>query len=280
MADNSTPAASSILTAFVFVISSPETSKEFLSVQNTDVQFLRKAALFIRIDFLNDAVPFELRTGRFKPKGDTCRNTLFPYIQNPIIIAHAAFSSRFARDGYMLQPAEVGTQVYRSEQWRAGGKTPFDGIRQKQRQPVIGRLLILDRTAEVHVAVAIAPIRRERYREAVDPFGQNQKLKVGALFDHSPGLTPPLIGFREEKIGGKARGENLVPFDVVFAFRVHPDRPIELIGFLYGILAVSLRVGTIKVAVFAAIARGITARPRFPIHASVLFGCGFHAFLV
>ena len=215
-------------------------------MQEIDPQFFGQARLFKGIHPFHRAAAPEKGAGILEPKGHVCFYALLADGKHPVVIAFTGVAACFAAHGNMLCPMKIGRQVDRLQKRRAGDKAPLDRVGQKQREPVIGQFLGFDGTAKIHIAVPIAPIGGKRYGEPVDPFGEDQKLDVLPFPDKGPGFPAPLVRFGKKKVGCKTGGKDFVSFDVVFAFCVFSDGPIELLGFLDRILAEALGVRPVK----------------------------------
>ena len=107
----------------------------------------------------------------------------------------------------------------------------FDGHREKNRQTVIGHLLVFNGATHKHIVVTIAPIAWNAIHKTVDAFGEEIKPKVAPLLNHLPTFGTPLVGIFQEKIRRKTGENNFATFDfptfVAFAF----DWEVEIAGF-------------------------------------------------
>ena len=106
----------------------------------------------------------------------------------------------------------------------------FDGHREKNRQTVIGHLLVFNGAAYHYIVVTIAPIAWDAIHKTVDAFGEEIKPKVAPLLNHLPTFGTPLVGIFQEEIGCKTSENNFAAFDfptfVAFAF----DWEVEIAG--------------------------------------------------
>ncbi len=79
-----------------------------------------------------------------------------------------------------------------------------DRQRQQDRNPLIRTALVLGRTHDRDIRVAVSPVVRQRHPETADALCHYHKLQVGALPDHRPGVPAPLIRVADKKIRGHA----------------------------------------------------------------------------
>ena len=76
----------------------------------------------------------------------------------------------------------------------ADGKLPEDG------EPKICPILILHGTADHHIFISVAPIRRKAFFQPVNSFREKVKQAVAAGTDHFPAFPPPWIRILQKKV--------------------------------------------------------------------------------
>lgn len=73
----------------------------------------------------------------------------------------------------------------------------------KNSELVICVLLVLNRTANDHVFIAVTPIIGDAVHKSVNALCKKQKCAILALLDHLPAFVTPSICFLNQKIGRK-----------------------------------------------------------------------------
>lgn len=85
----------------------------------------------------------------------------------------------------------------------------------------------------MHVIVAVAPVGWNTLIKTMYSFGYEKKVKIAALFYHSPALISPPVGVLKKKIAGKAKINYSVTFTakLIFSAAIFLDRKIK--GFVF-----------------------------------------------
>ena len=120
-------------------------------------------------------------------------------------------------------------------------------------------MLVFHAAANVYIIVAFPPVGRKLYQKAIDAFGRNEEIKIGALPNHRPSLWPPPVRLGKEKIGGKAGGDNFAASNFIGALGRLGQGLVKFSCFLHRVLAMPFGIWPIEVAVGTAVADLVTA---------------------
>ena len=131
---------------------------------------------------------------------------------------------------------------------------------------LIGAALIFTGDVEKDVVPTAAPVRRQALPYPLRPFGEQKKHHIAALAHDVPRLSPPRVGFFQEKIRGHADPDLLTTLDFVVSGAVFLERIRKAVfGFVdLGPVLVPHPVEKIHVAVLAALAALDAAVPWIP----------------
>lgn len=123
-------------------------------------------------------VLYQARAGLLEMKGDSGVNTLSVQAQYPVVMAYPCIEAGFTADGYLAYPGRIepGSEVDRAEQGGAHDTFIADGRFFKQRQTVVGHGLVFNRTADMNIGIAVAPVLRDTRCKAVDTLCDKQKV--------------------------------------------------------------------------------------------------------
>ena len=143
-------------------------------------------------------------------EGNVLFHALAAQVQNPVIVAGPGLHAGLLSRGHLLDPViQIGAQIQPLQQGRGDDGAVFDGQVQEDGQAVVRPILIFHRTADEHIVIALAPVRRQAVRQPVDAFGEEIEPAVAALAHHPPALRPPGVRVLQKEIRGEAGEYNL-----------------------------------------------------------------------
>lgn len=136
----------------------------------------------------------------------TGREALGVEVEYPVVVQGVCIFARFASHRDILDQlrVEVCRQVYSLEHRRDHNQAMAYGQREEYWEPVVGAVLVLDRTSDGHMAVAFAPVGGQTVGEAFDALGEEKESAVVTAPDDVPDCTAPSVGLFDEEIRGEA----------------------------------------------------------------------------
>lgn len=218
-------------------------------------------------DAIQSAVLYQPGTGLVKPERSAGLDALPSDIDDPLVAACSRFAARLPADAYLLYAAVEPAPYVEMRQQRCADDYPVAyWQRCEYGQPQIGLPLILDRTADRHILVALAPVGGEQIGQPRDTLGKEHELQVATQRHHLPALVAPRVGLFEQEVGGKAGIYHLSAADLEASRAVAARRQIErrsaprhaAVGTPLGVLPIDVAVET----PFADLAASV---PRVPV---------------
>ena len=234
-----------------------------------DVGFVGLAQLVAAGNAVEVAVLQEVGAGLVEAEGHIGRDALLTEGEDPVVVAGAGVRAGFAAHGDFLDgPVQVRREVHGRYERRGDDDFVPDWQGLKDGKPIIGHLLVLHRAAYDDVVVAIGPIVRNAFEEAVYALGEKEELEVAAAAHHEPAFLAPGVRVLEQKVTGEAGEDDFSGLDfpgfVAFAL----DGEVERTGLAAqaaGHLAAVHLVLPIDIAVLAPRADLGAAVPRVPV---------------
>ena len=203
-----------------------------------------------------------------KAEGHVGIHAFLPERLDPIKIAGAGTIVVFAAadDLLDLPGGKVLPDAYWSDEGRAHNALVLEGQVKQDGNALIGAALIFTGDVEKDVVPTAAPVRRQALPYPLRPFGEQEKHHIAALAHDVPHLSPPRVGFFQEKIRGHADPDLLTTLDFVVSGAVFLEWIRKAVfGFVdLGPVLVPHPVEKIHVAVLAALAALDAAVPWIP----------------
>ena len=153
-------------------------------------------------------------------------HTFLPERLDPIEIAGTGTVVVFAAadDLLDLPGGKVLPDAYRPDEGCAHDALVFEGQAEQNGNPLIGTVLVLTGDIKKDVVPSAAPVRRQTLPYPLRPFGEQKKHHIAALAHDVPRLSPPRVGFFQEKIRGHADPDLLTTLDFVVSGAVFLER--------------------------------------------------------
>ena len=187
---------------------------------------------------------------------------------HPLIVQGSGALVVFSVCNHMLQlsTGQKGGQIHGAQKGGHHDTLVLGGDVQKNGQTFVGPPLIFCRDVEGHMVPTIQPVPGQTLPDAVCPFGQKEKMEVGALSDHIPYLIPPRVGLLQEEVTGHTHPEGFSASNFIVAMAVFFERKVKAGFHLVDVSAkfISLAVLIKHVAVVTALTKLVTPMPRVP----------------
>ena len=211
----------------------------------------------------------EVRAGLMEAARHSRFQALSIQLFYPLEVERPAIFARLAADGDSLdfRRVEMRRKVDRPDHRGYYDETVPYRHTEEYRHSVVGTILIFYRTPYGHVVIAVAPVARQKFRQAMDAFGEECEVAVGATAYYVPYVVAPLVGLFDQKVGGEAEVEMSAGRKFQVVMTVTAQRQIER-GCPAHLVCrhayTSGRILTIDVTVSAPFACLVAAMPRIP----------------
>ena len=215
------------------------------------------------------AVLDKTRPGLVELKGDLSFHTLLPEREYPVVATWPGVGAGFpaCRDLLDICRVKIGAQVKFREYWRGNDcPVPYRET-QKDRQTVVGHLLVFYRAAYDDVIITGSPVGRQAFVQPVDTFREEIEKAVPPCPYHPPALRAPVVSVLEEKVGGEAGENDLSRRQLPAPVSLFPDGQVEISVFAAegcGLFSAVHGVLPVNIAVFAPGTQLRAAVPRVP----------------
>ena len=193
-------------------------------------------------------------------------HTLAAQVEHPLIVAGTGIGPRLA-SGYHLVDGrrEVGREIDGAEKRFAHDDATGQRRGQVKGKAIVGSVLVLDGATKGDMGIAVAPVRRETGAQAVDAFGDDEKVQVAATAYHRPRLGPPRVGVGEQEIGRETGIDRLTRRDFVPTVALAAHRQVVVAGKAHlRTVAAMPAVDAVDVTVAAPFAYLVATVPRIP----------------
>ena len=210
----------------------------------------------------------EHSAGLDKAEGHVGIHAFLPERLDPIEIAGAGTIIVFAAadDLLDLPGGKVLPDAYWPDEGRAHDALVLEWQVKQNGNALIGAALIFTGDVEKDVVPTAAPVRRQALQHPLRPLCEQEKHHIAALAHDVPRLSPPRVGFFQEKIRGHADPDLLTTLDFVVSGAVFLEWIRKAVfGFVdLGPILIPHPVEKIHVTVLAALAALDAAVPWIP----------------
>ena len=214
------------------------------------------------------AVLDEHSAGLDKAECHVSFHAFLPEELDPIKVAGAGTIVVFAAadDLFDLPGGKVLPDTHRSDEGRAHDALVLEGQVKQNGNALIGAALILTGDIEKDVIPSAAPVRRQALPHPLRTLGEQEKHHIAALAHDVPRLSPPRVGFFQEKIRGHADPDLLTTLDLIVSGAVFLERVGKAVFCFVdlGSVLIPHPVEKIHIAVLAALAALDAAVPWIP----------------
>ena len=215
------------------------------------------------------AVLDEMGTGLMETESNILGNALLAKGKDPVVVARTGIHARLASHRHFVDGfVQIRREVHGGEQGRGDDALALDRKRQEDGQAIVGHLLVLDRTANDDIVIAVTPVVGHALHETVDALGEEKEPQIASATHHLPTVGSPFIGVFQQKIRGEASENDLSALYLPRLVALPLNGEIEitrLAALTAGNLAAIHRILPIDIAVLAPRTDLGATVPRIPV---------------